>query len=339
MYENFRPGKYWYDNNAKLIQAHGGSLLFAEGKYWWYGENKENITGFATGEKCPYRQHGWKLYSSKDLYNWIDEGYLMQESKDFDSVFHPSRIGDRPHVLYNEKTKQYVMWLKTGKGLNFNDCAFTVCVGDSLKTLKYVKEFYPEPHRAGDFDLFVVDGKGYVVFEYPHKCMVLRELTEDFTDLAEKYSEHLFLGSPPFIRESPAFFERNGRKYILTSGTSSYFPNRTIAYDITDLHGEWKDLGETCVNDEKKNSFGAQYASVFKVPDRDLFIAIGDRWVVDLPVDMPDIEQVFAKMTVKDQNMLTDRNTSLATYVWLPITFDEKGTPLIEWKTIWSLDK
>ncbi len=40
MYKNIRPGKVWYDTNGKRIQAHGGSILYAEGKYWWYGENK-----------------------------------------------------------------------------------------------------------------------------------------------------------------------------------------------------------------------------------------------------------------------------------------------------------
>ncbi|MBQ8356529.1 MAG: hypothetical protein IJX39_01840 [Clostridia bacterium] len=47
-------------------------------------------------------------------------------------------------------------------------------------------------------------------------------------------------------REAPAYFEHNGRKFIITSGTTGYFPNPTVGYDVTDLHGEWKDLGLTC---------------------------------------------------------------------------------------------
>ena len=41
MYNTIRPGKFWYDTEGKRIQAHGGSLLYANGKYYWYGENKE----------------------------------------------------------------------------------------------------------------------------------------------------------------------------------------------------------------------------------------------------------------------------------------------------------
>lgn len=74
MYHSFRPGKIWYDTDGKPIQAHGGSIIFSKNKFWWYGENKEGITGRATGSVCPFWHHGVKLYSSEDLYNWVDKG-------------------------------------------------------------------------------------------------------------------------------------------------------------------------------------------------------------------------------------------------------------------------
>lgn len=40
-YTSFHPGKVWLDTSGKRIQAHGGSVLYHEGKYYWYGENKE----------------------------------------------------------------------------------------------------------------------------------------------------------------------------------------------------------------------------------------------------------------------------------------------------------
>ena len=160
MYNRFRPGRYWYDTDGKLIQAHGGAVLFAEGKYWWYGENKEGVTGFATGEYCGIRQHGWKLYSSEDLYNWTDEGFLFPESTDPDNIFHPSNVGDRPHVLYNKKTKRYVMWMKVARQNHFDECVFAICVGKDLKSMQFLKLVAPKPHTAGDFDLFETDDKG-----------------------------------------------------------------------------------------------------------------------------------------------------------------------------------
>ncbi len=347
MYSSFRPGKIWYDTNGKRIQAHGGSILFAEGKYWWYGENKEGIRGKAMGEPCPNWHHGVKLYSSDDLYNWKDEGFLMSESSDKTNPFYPTAIMDRPHVIYNRNTRKYVLWAKTCNGGGFDACKFSICVGDSLQTMRYVKDVCFDGLFAGDLDIFEADGKAYVVYENPHTCMILQELTADYTDLSPVYSKHLEFGAPPCVREAPAYFERNGRRYLLTSGTTGYFPNRTICYDITDLHGEWKELGEPCVNDTQHNSFHAQFSSVFRHPSRsDTYIALGDRWLTDLSVNIPDMEQVFLgffqppkgiRIDGKEADLFTEQNTEEANYVWLPISFRADGTPYIEWKHAWTL--
>ena len=61
MYSCFRPGKTWYDTDGKPIQAHGGSILFANDTFYWYGENKEGITGRATGTACRYWHHGVRV--------------------------------------------------------------------------------------------------------------------------------------------------------------------------------------------------------------------------------------------------------------------------------------
>ena len=354
MYTYFRPGKFWYDNNKKLIQAHGGAIIFAEGKYWFYGENKEDITGSATGEICKYRHHGLKLYSSYDLYNWTDEGFLFPESDDIENPFHPMHVIDRPHILFNKKTGLYVMWVKGGRrtpnNSSLTNCTFVVLVGKDLKSFELLHEFTPDPHHAGDFDIFETDGKAYIVFENPHSEMICRELTDDYTGLSDKWSSHLQFECPPIVREAPAYFERGGRKFLITSGTTSYFANPSIIYDITDIHGEWKEIGNACKNDIFNNSFHAQYSTVFKHPYvEDLYIALGDRWLIDCVIDLPDMCDVFYSMFTKNPDVpklvsreeratFSDVNTSLATYVWLPIKFDENGNPYIEWKRQWDVN-
>lgn len=345
MYKCFRPGKTWYDTNGKRIQAHGGSLLYTEGKFWWYGENKEGITGYATGESCPYWHHGVKIYSSTDLYNWTDEGFAVRESDDPANPFHPANIMDRPHILRCPKTGKYVLWAKTARG-GFDHGTFSVCVGDKLTDMKFLREFSPTPHNSGDFDLFEADGKAYVVYENPHCEMICRELTDDYTAVSDNYSSHLSAECPPFVREAPAYFERGGKRYLLTSGTTGYYPNPSKTDEIVSIHGEWKDLGDPCVNDVNRNSFHAQFSSVFRHPFvPDLYIAIGDRWLTDLVVDLPNMEDAFYGMFSpkgnrvlpdKDLPTLTDSNTSEADYVWLPIKF--KGdVPYIEWLREWTI--
>ncbi len=350
MYSSIRPGKFWYDTEGKRIQAHGGSVFYADGTFWWYGENKEGVTGMATGERCRNWHHGVRCYSSKDLYNWQDEGLIVPESDDPSNPFYPENIMDRPHIIYHETTKKYVLWAKTvQKGQAFRTAKFSVCVGDSLHSLQYVKTVDSDPHFAGDFDLFKDGEKAYAVFEYPHSEMIVRELNDEYTGFAEKWSSHIPLESPPFVREAPAYFERNGRKFILTSGTTGYYPNPTIAYDITDLHGEWIDLGDPCENDQNHNSFHCQFSSVFKHPKiPDLYIALGDRWLTDLVQDLPDMsERFFDKYSPRGKKeydwgevrTLSDENTSEATYVWLPITFDENGNPRIKWRREWTVEE
>ena len=347
MYKCIRPGKTWYDTNGNRIHAHGGSLLYAEGKFWWYGENKAGITGRATGEACPFWHHGVKLYSSDDLYNWTDEGFMVQESDDIQNPFHPKHIMDRPHVLYNEKTKTYVLWAKTTMERTFESTNFSICVGKSLKNMQYLHDVCPTPYHAGDFDLFVKDGKAYVIFENPHTEMICGELTDDYTNLTGVYSSHLPEKCPPFVREAPCFFTRNGRNFLLTSGTTGYFPNPSKIAELPSLHGEWKDLGDPCVNDVHEDSFQSQFSSVFKHPFvDDLYIALGDRWLTDLPVDLPnmcdvfhrnfnpELEQIYSDAVL---GSLSDENTSEADYVWLPIRFNEQGEPYIQWESAWTI--
>ena len=37
-------------------------------------------------------------------------------------------------------------------------------------------------------------------------------------------------------------------------------------------------------------------------------------------------------------NLYSDENTSEATYVWLPIRFDENGLPYITWEDEWKIE-
>jgi len=38
------PGEVWLDTAGKTINAHGGGMLYHNGTYYWYGENKEGRT-------------------------------------------------------------------------------------------------------------------------------------------------------------------------------------------------------------------------------------------------------------------------------------------------------
>ena len=109
-YGSIRPGKAWLDTNGKPIQAHGFSVFYNEKEklYYWYGENKEHTKKGGT-----IWHWGVRLYVSADLYNWEDKGLIIPPTPDdLQSPLHPTYCMDRPHIIYCEKTKKYVAWLK-----------------------------------------------------------------------------------------------------------------------------------------------------------------------------------------------------------------------------------
>ena len=101
-YDAFHPGQVWLDTEGKRIQAHGGSVMYLNGTYYWYGENKEKTTG-----KDKIWHWGVRCYTSKDLYNWEDKGLIIEpRTEDPDSSLHPESMMDRPHIIYNNTTLQ-----------------------------------------------------------------------------------------------------------------------------------------------------------------------------------------------------------------------------------------
>jgi hypothetical protein len=104
-YNSFEPGQIWNDNKGVAINAHGGGILYHEGTYYWFGEHKIEGT---KGNRACVGVHG---YSSSDLYNWNDEGIALSVVQDDPN--HPLTAGcilERPKVIYNAKTKKFVMW-------------------------------------------------------------------------------------------------------------------------------------------------------------------------------------------------------------------------------------
>ncbi len=348
MYTCIRPGKHWYDTEGKLIQAHGGSVIREGSIYYWYGENKEGITGKATGDPCRKRHGGVRLYSSNDLYNWRDEGIILISDNPA-NPFYPGNIMERPHILYNAKTGNYVLWAKCG-AFSLQDRkarCFAVATAESIKgPYRLVNEIRSGDFSMGDFDLVEDGGKAYVIFEQPHTEMLCITLNDDYTGITGERTSHLFYGKPPFTREAPCFFQHGGRRFLITSGTTGYYPNPTLTYEIHDMHGEWELIGSTCEGDVTHTSFQAQFSCVFYMPGADCWIAAGDRWLTDLTFPLPDIPEIIQNRypaapdfddRYPDYFHLSDLNTSMAGYVWLPILFGRDGVPRIRWQYEWRI--
>lgn len=186
--------------------------------------------------------------------------------KDESSPLHPTAMMDRPHILYNEKTKKYVVWLKIMGDLSY----FAVLQADDiLGPYKMVnKKVNPHGNLVGDFDLVVDEetGRGYVISERPHTCIYCAELNEEYTDAKGEYSEHFPHTAPSEAREAPACFMRNGKRYMITSGTTGYYPNPSEVAMADSWHGSYEVSKELHKEDSINTSFNSQISSVFKYP-------------------------------------------------------------------------
>ncbi len=363
-YDAFHPGKIWLDTNGNRIQAHGGSVLYENGAYYWYGENKEKTDG-----KSDVWHWGVRCYQSEDLYNWEDLGIIIPPEPDNEnSSLHPSACMDRPHILFNKLTGKYVCWLKI---MNRDGTqTATVLTADKL-TGPYTKVregLRPLGMSAGDFDLAAApDGKGYYFFERVHSETICADLTADYTDVTGYYSTHFPQKCPPFVREATAHFTRKFKHYLITSGTTGYFPNPSEIAIADTWHGPYTVLGNPHPDDKSHTSYHSQISSVFKVVGKkDLYIAVADRWLPEqMFLNYEDYADNFEDMFDPESGKIADwtkvnekaaahnvrvsldckDNTSVSDYVWLPLRFVEpctefpKGMVFIDWHDKWSLDE
>ncbi len=347
-YNSIRPGQVWLDTEGKRIQAHGGYVTYHDGAYYWYGEDHTH-----TDKAKDIWHWGMRCYRSTDLYNWEDLGYLIPPALDDPtSSLHPSSNADRPHIIYNEKTKKFVCWLKIME--KDGTQSETVLTADRITGPYTVvrRGLYPLGMSGGDFDLAVApDGKAYYFFEKVHTEIICAELTDDYTDVTGAYSSHFPQPYPPLVREAPAHFERGGKHYLVTSGTSSYLPNPSELAVADTWHGPYTVLGDPHPADESRTSFHSQISCIFKVPDKkDLYIACADRWVVglgDTPYSAYEqawIDLYSGKASPEERakagelvNRLNTPALAEADYVWLPFRFDGEMAYL-DWRDEWRIE-
>lgn len=81
------------------MQAHGGGVVLVSGLYYLLGENKQSGSAFQS----------INCYSSPDLVTWTFVNAVLKVGGSGD--LGPNRVIERPHVMFNEGTKKWVMWM------------------------------------------------------------------------------------------------------------------------------------------------------------------------------------------------------------------------------------
>lgn len=113
------PGGTWTASNGAHLNAHGAGVIKVNNTFYLIGEDKSEGSAFLN-VNC---------YSSTDLVQWTYIGALLSRGTSGD--LGPSRIIERPKVIYNDKTGKYVMWMHVDSS-NYGDAKVGVATGDSV---------------------------------------------------------------------------------------------------------------------------------------------------------------------------------------------------------------
>lgn len=117
--------------NAEHVQAHGAGLIQENGVYYIIGEDKSGGHSF-TNFNC---------YSSTDLVQWTYVGALLSRTSSSD--LGPNRVVERPKVIYNDKTRKYVLWMHMDSS-NYGEARVAMATGDSVcGKHQYIRSFQP----------------------------------------------------------------------------------------------------------------------------------------------------------------------------------------------------
>ena len=288
---DFTPGQVWKDTDGNPINARGGGLLYHDGTYYWYGEYKKGKTilpDWATWECYRTDVTGVGCYSSKDLLNWKFEGIVLPAVKDDPNHdLHPSKVLERPKVIFNKKTGKFVMWAHVESADYSKACAGVAVADSPVGPFVYQGSFRPNNAMSRDQTVFVDDdGKAYHIFSSEENLTLhIAELTDDYLYHTGRYARM----APGGENEAPAIFKKDGTYWMITSGCTGWAPNEARMFSASHIMGPWKQHPNPCVGTDAAITFGGQSTYIIKVENRkDAYIFMGDIWRLEpLPQGQP----------------------------------------------------
>jgi hypothetical protein len=305
----FIPGSNWKDTSGNFINAHGGQVIYADGYYYWLGETR------ATSVSC---------YRSTDLLNWTKLNNALSPAgtaTDDNIDIASGRNIERPKVIYNKKTRKWVMWAHWENGIDYGSAKVCVSQADKVEgpySLKGV--FRPNEHDSRDQTIFCdSDGKAYHYCATDMNTNINVALLKDDYLTTEGTNTQIINGQR---YEAPAIFKVGDMYFGLFSGCSGWDPNQGRYGYSFDPMNNWvygRDFYANnsyginfCVDDGKETTYNSQSTFVFQVHGIDKgYIYMGDRW--------------------------NSSNVASSTYIWMPLSM-RSGYPSVRYYSSWDLN-
>ena len=320
----------WHDSDGNIINASDGGIIFDGGRYHWYGMAFRPLPMGAGPNGGQMTDIGVVMYASEDLLNWEYEGVILEVSHDPQSELYAPMRFERPKIIYNDKTGQYVLWCHYVKypgnhGDEEGTCDMGLAVCDTVNG-KYKWQGYTKPIDSRGFvrDMTVYkdfDGTAYLIYDRhirnteqnkglncrEDRCLHVVKLSEDYLSFTSTYKRI----DTAAWREAPAVSYKDGYYYIVTSGLTGWEPNQAKAYRTKHLLDMWEEIGDPCVDDNTHTTFNTQSTNVFTVEGKDMQIIMLERH--------------------------NTGNFLKSSYVWLPIEFNSDNTVSLRYLKEWKL--
>jgi hypothetical protein len=288
---------FWNDTSGKRIEAHGGGFIQVGDTWYWIGEDKSKNSGNFNAVNC---------YASKDLVHWEFRHAIITRQTSTDLAA-SDRIIERPKVVYNESTQQYVMWLHWD-GQNYATAEAGVFTSPTVDG-DYVQKshFQPNGNMSRDDTLFKDDdGKAYFISAANNnQDMMIYQLSDDYLTVKSQVAK-VFAGKS---REAPAVFKDSGRYYLITSAATGWDSNQAQYASATSMAGPWSSLANLA--DSTTYDTQSAYVIPFKGSQGTTYIFAGDRW--------------------QDPDLVSSK------YIWIPIQISGTSLTMSDY-TQWQLD-
>lgn len=312
----------WHDTDGNIINASDGGIIYANGKYHWYGMAFRNLPFRSGPDGGQMTDVGVIMYESTDLLNWKYEGVILEVSNDPTSELYGPMRFERPKIIYNDKTKQFVLWCHYVKypgnhGDNKGECDMGLAVCDSVNG-KYTWLGYSKPIDDNgcvrDMTVYKdIDGSAYLIYDRhtreakEDRCLYVVKLSDDYLSFTNTYKR---IDSAAW-REAPVVAYKNGYYYIVTSGLTGWQTNQAKAFRTKCLLSEWEDIGDPCIDDFTHTTFNTQGSNAFTVEGTDTQIIMLERH--------------------------NTANFLKSSYIWLPIEFNNDNTIFLRYKKEYHL--
>ena len=287
-------GVEWADNAGNPVNAHGGGMIKVDDTYYWIGEHK-GVDGAFLATAC---------YSSTDLQHWTFVNYTLRRQGSGD--LGPNRVVERPKILYNRATNQYVQTMHVDD-LNYDDQAVGVATSSTVcgdytyrgrmklngSTLKY--------WDSGSFQ--DSDGSGYII---THNGNVFR-LAPDYLSAVSQPLSKMCSNC-----ESPALFKAGDTYFFLFSRRTGWATNDNIYFTATSLAGPWTARGNLAPAGTKTWDSQTTYVLPVQGSSTTTYIFMGDRW--------------------------NATNLGTSTYVWQPLVVNGTSLSMPTFHASWTID-